>query len=124
MTPSAYNLGVALGWRRFALTGDVARIEGSILPLNRESADVGLTYAGNKWSTRLKLGAERALGIRPRLDGVDEAYSVDLGGSYALSRNFEVNGGLRYKRQRDRLEHLAAERHDSQAVYIGTAFKF
>lgn len=124
LVPSAYNLGVAVGWRRFALTGDVARVEGGLLPLDRELADVGLSYAGNKWSTRLQLGAERALGFRPRMDGSDEAYSVDLGGSYALTRNLEVTGGLRYKMQRDRLERMADERHDSQAVYVGTAFKF
>ncbi len=124
LLPSAYNLGVAVGWRRFAISGDVARVDGGVLPTSRESADVGLSYAGNKWSTRLQIGAERALGIRPRFDGVDEAYSVDLGGSYALTRNLEVTGGLRYKMQRDRLERLADERHDSQAVYIGTAFKF
>lgn len=124
LTPSAYNLGVAIGWKRFALTGDVARVEGGMLPLDREAADVGLSYSGNKWSTRLQLGAERAIGNRPRLIGADESYSVDLGGSYALTRNLEVTGGVRYKLQRDRLERVADDRQDSQAVYIGTAFKF
>jgi len=124
LAPSAYNLGVAVGWKRFALTGDVAKIQGSMLPLDREAADVGLSYSGNKWSTRLQLGAERAIGSRTRLAGVDESYSVDLGGSYALTRNLQVTGGVRYKLQRDRLERLTDNRQDSQAVYIGTAFKF
>lgn len=124
LAPSAYNLGVAFGWKRFALTGDVARVEGGLLPLDRESADVGLSYSGNKWSTRLQLGAERAIGSHSSLISADESYSVDLGGSYALTRNLEVTGGLRYKMQHDRLERFADERQDSQAVYIGTAFKF
>jgi hypothetical protein len=124
LAPSAYNLGVAVGWKRFALTGDVARVEGNLLPLDREAADVGLSYSGNKWSTRLQLGAERAIGTHTQLAGVDESYSVDLGGSYALTRNLEVTGGVRYKLQRDRLERLADNRQDSQAVYIGTAFRF
>jgi hypothetical protein len=124
LAPSAYNLGLAVGWKRFALTGDVARVEGGLLPLDREAADVGLSYSGNKWSTRLQLGAERAIGNHTRLAGVDESYSVDLGGSYALTRNLEVTGGVRYKLQRDRLERLADNRQDSQAVYIGTAFRF
>jgi hypothetical protein len=124
LTPSAYNLGIAVGWKRFALTGDVAKVQDGLLPLDREAADVGLSYAGNKWSTRLQLGAERAVGNRTRLAGVDESYSVDLGGSYALTRNLEVTGGVRYKLQRDRLERLADNRQDSQAVYIGTAFRF
>jgi len=125
LAPTAYNLGVAVGWRRFALTGDIARVEGNLLPLDRESADVGVSYAGNRWSTRLQLGAERAIGLRPHLAGnADEAYSVDLGGSYSLTRNLAVTGGVRYKMQRDRLEAVDDTRRDSQAVYIGTAFKF
>lgn len=124
LTPSAYNLGVAVGWKRFALTGDIAKVDGGMLPIDHEAADVGLSYSGNKWSTRLQLGAERATGNRARIAGVDESYSVDLGGSYALTRNLEVTGGVRYKLQRDRLERLTDNRQDSQAVYIGTAFRF
>ena len=114
----------AVGWRRFAITGDVARVEGGLLPLDRETADVGLSYAGNKWSTRLQLGAERAIGNHQHLLGSDEAYSVDFGGSYSLTRNVDLTGGIRYKMQRDRIERLADQRHDSQAVYVGTAFRF
>jgi hypothetical protein len=35
-----------------------------------------------------------------------------------------VTGGVRYKIQHDRLEPLTDQRRDSQAVYIGTAFRF
>ncbi|MGE0775491.1 MAG: hypothetical protein AB7L36_10715 [Sphingomonadaceae bacterium] len=124
LAPTAYNLGAAVGWKRFAITGDVAKVQGGLMPIDREAADVGLSYSGNKWSTRIQLGAERATGDRARLVGVDESYSVDLGGAYALTRNLEVTGGVRYKLQRDRLEPRADNRQDSQAVYIGTAFKF
>ena len=124
LAPTAYNLGAAVGWKRFALTGDVAKVEGGMLPIDREAADVGLSYSGNKWSTRIQLGAERATGDRARLAGIDESYSVDLGGSYALTRNLEVTGGVRYKLQRDRLEPVTDNRQDSQAVYLGTAFRF
>ncbi len=124
LAPSAYNLGVAVGWKRFALMGDVERVEGGLIPLDHEAADVGLSYSGNKWSTRVQLGAERAIGNRPRISNVDEIYSVDLGGSYSLTRNLAVTGGVRYKMQRDRLERLTDDRQDSQAVYIGTAFRF
>jgi len=124
LAPTAYNLGVAVGWKRFALTGVVARVEGGLLPLDREAADLGLSFSGSKWSTRLQLGAERAIGARPRLIGADESYSVDLGGSYALSHNLELSGGVRYRMQHDRVQALADDRIDSQAIYIGTAFKF
>jgi hypothetical protein len=124
ITPTAYNLGVSVGWKRFALSGDVAKIDTGILPGSREAADVAVSYSGHKWSTRLKVAADRATGDQPRLIGNDEAYSVDLGGSYALTRNLEVTGGMRYRLQRDRLAQVTDDRRDAQAVYIGTAFKF
>jgi hypothetical protein len=47
-----------------------------------------------------------------------------LSPSYQIARNLDVTGGVRYKIQRDRLEPLADQRRDSQAVYVGTAFRF
>ena len=124
ITPSVYNLGVAIGWKRFALTGDVARMDAGLLPLGREAMDVGLSYSGKQWSTRVQLGADRGLGDRPSLLNRDASYSVDLGGSYALTSNLELNGGLRYKLQRERLDQLNDDRRDSQAAYVGTTFRF
>jgi hypothetical protein len=124
IAPSAYNLGVSVGWKQFALSGDIARVDGGLLPVDSESADIGVSYSGRSWSTRLQVGADRATGPRPHLMGPDQSYSVDLGGSYSLARNLEVTGGVRYQRQRDRLQPLQDERRDSQAVYIGTAFRF
>ncbi|MBA3835318.1 MAG: hypothetical protein H0X53_05665 [Sphingomonas sp.] len=49
---------------------------------------------------------------------------MDLGGSYALNRRLSVTGGVRYKVEHDRLSALSDDRIDSQAVYVGTAFKF
>lgn len=123
VTPTAYNLGVAVGWKRFALSGDVARVEGQTLPGGREAAEVGVSYAGKKFAGRVQLGAERSEGAQ-RLVAPDEGYSLDLGGSYSIARNVALTGGVRYKIQRDRLEPLADDRRDSQAVYIGTAFRF
>lgn len=125
ITPSAYNLGVSVGWKRFQLSGDVARIEGGLLPVDREAVDVGLSYNAPKWSTRLQLGADRSTGSRPVAIAPEHSYSVDVGGSYALTGNLAVTGGVRYKLQSERLGPIADdERRDSQAVYIGTAFRF
>lgn len=123
IAPTAYNLGVSVGWKRFALSGDIARVDGGLLP-GREAVDLGVSYSGHKWTTQLHVGADRATGEQPRLIGDDEAYSADLSGSFALTRNLEVTGGVRYRLQRDRLEPIEDSRRDSQAVYIGTAFKF
>jgi len=127
LTPSAYNLGVAVGWKRFALSGDLAKVDNSLLPINHEAAELGISYQGNRWNTRVEVGADRALGLRSRVAGADETYSVGVGGSYALTGNLAVTGGLRYRMDRDRLNlpNIADDqRRDSQAVYIGTAFRF
>ena len=49
---------------------------------------------------------------------------VDLGGSYRLTRNLKVTAGVRYSSDRDRLRPLTDGRQDSQAVYVGTQFRF
>lgn len=124
LEPMAYSLGASIGWKRFALSGDVNRLQGNLLPIDRESIDLGLSYSGRRWMTRVQVAAERPTGARPPLLGVDQSYSVDLGGSYALAHNLEVSGGVRYKLQRDRFDLITDERRDSQAVYVGTAFRF
>lgn len=123
LAPSAYSLGASLGWKHFALSGDFSKIDGGAVPEGREMADIGLSYSGRKWSTRLLFGAERATGNAP-IGGPDEAMSVDLGTSFSLTRNLELSGGIRYKSQRERLDLTSDQRRDSQAIYIGTAFKF
>jgi len=123
LAPSAYSLGASVGWKHFALSGDFAKIDGGAVPESREMADIGVSYSGRKWSTRLLFGAERATG-NSTIGGPDEALSVDLGGSFSLTRNLELSGGVRYKTQRERFDVASDQRRDSQAIYIGTAFKF
>ena len=122
LAPSAYNLGASVGWKRFELSGDVAKLANPILA-GRESADLGLSYLGNRWATKLDVAGERATGDKPAL-GLDQSWSVGLGGSYSLTRNLDVTGGVRYKLQRDQIMSLLDNRRDSQAVYLGTTFKF
>lgn len=124
LTPTAYNLGVAVGWKRFALSGDVARVQGGLLPEGREAAGVGISYSGEKFTGRVRVGAERSDGQRPRALAEEESYSLDVGGSYSIARNLSLTGGVRYKIERDRLQPLVDDRRDSQAVYVGTAFRF
>ena len=125
ITPISYNLGVSVGWRRFALSGDIAQSEGGVLPGRRDSAEVGMSYRANRRLTgRVAVAAERSEGAQ-RLVADDEAVSLDVGGAFSIARNVDVTGGVRYRIARDRLEVLQRdERRDSQAVYIGTAFRF
>jgi hypothetical protein len=125
LTPSTYNLGVAVGWRRFAVSGDVAKVKDADPAIGgRESAIVGVSYSLSKFTGRVAVGADRPDGkALPALRRGD-TYSVDVGGSYSLSRRIALTGGVRYNVEKDRLSALQDNRRDSQAVYVGTAFKF
>ena len=126
LTPTGYNLGVAVGWRRFAVSGDVAKLKSADTAAGgRESAVLGVSYSlNNRLSTRVAVGAERATGNPVPALRRGENMSVDAGASYSLSRRFALTGGVRYNVERDRLSTLQDSRRDSQAVYVGTAFKF
>jgi hypothetical protein len=126
LTPTGYNLGVAVGWRRFAVSGDVGKVRDADPALGgRETAVLGVSYSLNsKLSTRVAVGSDRATGNpAPGLRRGDNV-SLDVGSSYSLSRHIALTGGVRYNIERDRLSALQDDRRDSQAVYVGTAFKF
>jgi hypothetical protein len=125
VAPVAYNLGVSVGWKRFAISGDVATADLGLAQGRRQAADVGLSYTVKKWTTRVQLATERPVGAEPRIVDSGESVAVDFGGSYSLNRNIDVTAGVRYKSERNnRLEALQDNRRDSQAVYLGTAFRF
>jgi len=125
ITPSSYNLGVSVGWRRFAISGDVAQNDSGLISGVRESARVGISYQPTRRLTgRVAVGAERAEGAQ-RIIAEDQAYSLDVGGAYRIGRNIDVTAGARYRISRDRLDPMSRDdRRDSQAVYVGTAFRF
>src|SRR5437868_11838066 len=107
LAPTSYNLGVALGWKRFAISGDVASVKDANSALGgRESAVVGVSYSLKRFTGRLAVGAERAVDHPlPALRKADNV-SLDLGGSYSLSHRIALTGGVRYQIERDRLSAL------------------
>ena len=125
ITPSSYNLGVSVGWRRFAISGDLGQADGGLIAGTRESAQVGMSYRATRRITgRVAVAAERALGAQ-RILAEDQAVSLDVGGAFSIARNVDVTAGARYRIARDRIEPLTRDdRRDSQAVYVGTAFRF
>jgi hypothetical protein len=124
LAPIAYNLGVAVGWKRFAVTGDVAKVDLAGAPGGREAADVALSYSASKFTGRVAASADRALPGTPRGIAEPESYALDVGGTYSLTRNLDLTAGMRLKSERERLTRLDDDRRDSQAVYVGTAFRF
>ena len=126
LAPASYNLGVAVGWKRFALTGEVGKTRSDNLAFaGRETAVVGVNYSLNRrLTTRVAASAERADGTQVAALGREKGYAVDAGAAFSLTRNIAVTGGVRYKIEQDRVSALKDARRDSQAVYVGTAFKF
>lgn len=125
LAPVAYNLGAAIGWKRFAITGDVSHVDLAGQPGSREAADLGVAYTLNRFTGRVKGLVDRPLADVPSLVAQMPSYSVDVGGAYRLAHNVDLTAGLRYRRDLDRLQQPdEPQRHDSQAVYVGTAFRF
>jgi len=124
LAPIAYNLGVGVGWRRFAIQADAARVELPGQGGGREALDVGVSYSLPKFSTRVQATADRPTPESPRAINNMNSYSLDVGSSYSLTRNLDVTAGVRYRADRERLTNRLDDRRDSQAVYLGTAFRF
>lgn len=125
LNPTSYNLGLAVGWKRLAVAGDVATVKSADPALGgRETAIVGVSYSLKRFTGRVAVGADKTDGRPLAALRRGDTYSVDVGGSYSLSRRVALTGGVRYNVERDRLSALQDDRRDSQAVYIGTAFKF
>jgi len=124
LTPASFNLGAAVGWKRFALAGDVGKTTSHDAAIgSRKSAVVGVSYNLKKFTGRVALGAERSDGRIAALAQPDNV-SVDVGAAYNISRRIAVTGMVRYRVDQDRIAALSDQRRDSQAVYVGTAFKF
>lgn len=124
LTPAQYDLGVSVGWKRFAVAGDVARASSPDPVIgSRDTAIVGVSYNLKKFTGRVAVAGERNDSRVTALTRPDSML-VDVGASYNISRNIALNGGVRYKVERDQIPALADERRDSKGVYLGTAVKF
>ena len=62
-------------------------------------------------------------GATDRVTAPGDDQNVDVVSSYRLTKNLDVTAGVRYRTD-DRVQPLTDSRRDSQAVYVGTAFRF
>jgi hypothetical protein len=134
IAPNAFNLGMARGYQSFAGTGglgtsfarDVQRIDmpdiSHFAAASGNAASVSDTPS--RLSPRIALDEKERAGRSPRTLESQGNYQVDFGGSYRLTRNLDVTAGIRYSSDRDRLRPLTDGKQDSQAVYLGTQFRF
>lgn len=125
IAPTAYSLGTKRGYQGFAQ--NIAAADGRKLELPDLASftpSPGAKSDPSRFSPRIALADKEKTGRSPRtFEGQDEA-QVDVGGSYRLTRNLNVTAGVRYEQERDRLVKLTDGKQDSQAVYVGTQFKF
>jgi hypothetical protein len=126
LTPASYNLGAAVGWKRFAVSADVSKAQGATPAFAaREGAALGVSYSNKRFTGRVAASADRAaLEQRSAAIADPTAYALDVGGAFNISRNIALTGGVKYKIEREQIATLRDQRRDSQAVYLGTAFKF
>jgi hypothetical protein len=122
ITPVTYRLGSAVGYTAFA--SNVSRENVDIRALPQASRPVDPTARPSRFGADMRLDSRSLPGSSERALDPDRAYSVDVTGSYRLSRNVDLTAGVRLQRENDRLAPLTDDRRDSQAVYVGTQFRF
>lgn len=127
LQPTRFNLGAARGYQSFARPVELPNTVRSIAMPDLSTFEPAQSNAPDEPSRlqpRIALEGEEIAGrSRNTLDALS-AQTVDLGGSYSLTRNLDVTAGVRISQERDRLAPLTDSAQDSQAVYVGTQFRF
>lgn len=127
LQPTRYNLGTALGYESFARPAQLPDSVRNISMPDLSTYEPARSTAPDEPSRlqpRIALEGEEIAGrSRNTLDALS-AQTVDLGGSYSVTRNLDVTAGVRISQERDRLAPLTDSAQDSQAVYVGTQFRF
>lgn len=123
--PVAYNLGTARGLTRFAAESTAAReLAEPLVPASALVLPRGFSIERPKrLSTNVALENQARIAAAQALAD-DNGYAVNVASSYRLTRNLDVTAGVRYKGRQYRLGPITDDAQDSQAVYIGTSFKF
>ncbi|MFY7745546.1 MAG: hypothetical protein ACOVQY_08965 [Erythrobacter sp.] len=124
---SRFQLGTALGYKSFArpfeLPAEVRRMALPDLAQFKPSTPLAEDKP-SRLQPRIELEDREIAGRSPNtLDSIGQQ-TVGVGGSYSLSPNLNVMAGVRYSKERDRLDPLTNSVKDSQAVYVGTQIKF
>jgi hypothetical protein len=130
---TAYNLGIAHGYQgftpsptNFTLPRDPKHGEmPDLSAMASPSVDNSAAGTVSRLAPRVQLDDKERAGRSPRTLETLGEQSLDVGGSYRVSRNFDVTAGVRYSQDRDRLKSMSPDgKSDSQAVYVGTQFHF
>ena len=127
IAPTRYNLGLSRGYQSFARPTSPAvsrALSDADVPdlAQMRSAPGSTEDKPSRFAARVEADTARPASAAPR---IDPEQTVDLEGSYRLTRNLDVTAGVRYSQDRDRVMPLVdSAKQDNQAVYIGTQFRF
>lgn len=120
IAPVTYNLGASLGFQKFVTPALPRGVDIRNLPVAKapEQAE-----KKSRFATRLVSRPSDPAGATDRITAPGDDQNVDVVSSYRLTKNLDVTAGVRYRTD-DRAQPLTDSRRDSQAVYVGTAFRF
>ncbi len=125
IAPVSYRLGSAVGFTRFTAP-DIDRttnVDIATLPQVRRPVDP--TQRPSRFGGDLDVTQPAATRSRPgRTLDAERPVEVDVTGSYRLTRNIDLTAGVRLRREDERLAPITDTRQDSQAVFVGTQFRF
>ena len=127
IAPTRYNLGLSRVYQSVAKAPELPRMmsDAGIPDLADFQPSPGARPDESRFAARIAVEEQAKAGSSPRTLDSRSGQAVDVAGSYRLTRNLDVTAGVRYSQERDRLAPLAdPKQQDSQAVYVGTQFRF
>lgn len=137
IAPIRYNLGIARGYANFvpapASTAQRSTTAAPVLSRSLSEADMPelSSYAPrsagadeeSRFAARVELEENRPATSREAQNSVSDQM-LDVGGSFRLTNNLDITAGVRVEQDRDIVPLPDVDQQDSQAVYIGTQFRF
>lgn len=126
ITSTRYNLGLARGYSSFAQAPALSSSLSSaqIPDLAEFVPSPGVREDPSRFAARVELEQGGSAAPRAQEAARVSDQMLDVGGSYRLTRNLDVTAGVRYQQERELRPLPDLEEQDSQAVYIGTQFRF
>lgn len=128
VAPVSYSLGAAKGLSSFTIP--VKKLSNNLPDLSQIGAgrdlDSDTPAKKSRFNSRISIeGAAQGNTASRALATDGNEFTLDVGGSYSLTKNLDVTAGVRLNnKENDRLAPLTDARQDSQAVYVGTQFRF
>lgn len=119
--PLAYDLGASVGFEKFVTPAIPRGTDLKHLPQAR--APEVESHKPSRFAAKMRPARSDPEAAPDRWSSIANDQAVDVVSSYRLTRNLDVTAGYRYKSE-DAVEPLTDGRRDSQALYIGTAFRF